>query len=279
MPFDPQIRGTVRVLTADSAHGRVYVGGRFTLGAEKTSVSLATIDEASGAVSHWGPVANSGVWSIAPSADGSVVYVGGAFATLDAKARRRIGATDANGALLPFNPGANGVMRAIVPAADVVFAGGQFGSIGGEAHRGLASLDAVTGKATGWDAGADGNVLSLALVGDVLYAAGDFSTIGGKSRNGVAALDAGAGAATRWDVSPDDVVRSLAVSPDGSRLVAAGDFTRIAGGFRDLAEFDVGSGFLTDWDPDAPFAAYSIAYSGDGTVLYVGGDGAFVAFR
>ena len=122
-------------------------------------------------------------------------------------------------------------------------------------------------------------MLSLALVGDVLYAAGDFSTIGGKSKTRVAALDAGAGAATRWDVSPDDVVRSLAVSPDGSRLVAAGDFTRIAGGFRDLAEFDVGSGFLTDWDPDAPFDAYSLAYSGDGTVLYVGGDGAFVAFR
>jgi hypothetical protein len=112
-----------------------------------------------------------------------------------------------------------------------------------------------------------------------VYAAGSFRSIGGKPRNGLAALDAGDGSLSAWDASPDDDVRALAVAPDGSRLIAAGAFSRIAGGRRDLAEFDLGTGLLTDWDPEAPFDGYSVAFSPDGSRLYVGGDGAFAAYH
>jgi trimeric autotransporter adhesin len=279
LPLSFGLRGPVRALAADPVHGRVYVGGRFTFPGEKTAVSLATIDPASGALAHWGPSANSGVWAIAPTADGSTVYLGGAFATLESKTRRRLGAVDANGALLPFNAGANGIVHAIVPAADVLYVAGEFGTVAGEAHRGVAVVDAVSGKSTGWDAGANDTVFALALAGDALYVAGDFDSIGGKSRNGLAALDAGSATATRWDPGPNDAVRALAITPDGSKLVVAGDFTKIAGGRRDLGEFDLATGFLTTWNPDAPFFGTALAYSPDGGALYFGGDGVFGVYR
>ena len=92
----------MRALSPDPRGGRVYVGGRFSVGDSRTQRSLATIDLGSGAVAAWGPNANSGVWAIAPSADGQTVYLGGAFTTVDAKARRRLAAVRADdGALLP----------------------------------------------------------------------------------------------------------------------------------------------------------------------------------
>jgi hypothetical protein len=277
LPFAPELTGVVRTVVADPVHARVLVGGRFAFPGEKTQVSLATID-AAGTLAHWGPVANSGVWSIAPSADGSVVYLGGAFATLDAKARRRVGAVDANGALLKFNPGTNGTVRAIVPANDVVYLAGQFSTAAGETHRGLALVDGTSGASTGWDAGADDTVAAIALVGDTLYAAGDFESIGGKSRKNVAALDAASGSATKWDVSPDDAVRALAVTLDGADLIVGGDFTKIAGGRRDIAEFELATGLLTAWSPDAPFDLAALGFASNGS-LFAGGDGVLAVYR
>ena len=80
-------------------------------------------------------------------------------------------------------------------------------------------------------------------------------------------------------VRAEITVRALAVSPDGARLVAAGDFTKIAGGRRDLGEFDLTSGFLTDWSPDAPFNGAALAYSQDGALVYAGGDNMFAVYR
>jgi hypothetical protein len=79
--------------------------------------------------------------------------------------------------------------------------------------------------------------------------------------------------------SPDDEVDALAISPDGSRLIAAGAFTKIAGGRRDLAEFDLRNGFLTDWRPTADFYAGALDFNADGSLLFVGGEGELAIFR
>jgi hypothetical protein len=74
-------------------------------------------------------------------------------------------------------------------------------------------------------------------------------------------------------------VNALAVSPDGTRMIAAGAFTKIGGGRRDLAEFDLVTGFLTDWRPSAPFDALSLAFGGDGSTVFVGGEGQLAVYR
>jgi hypothetical protein len=57
------------------------------------------------------------------------------------------------------------------------------------------------------------------------------------------------------------------------------DFTKIAGGRRDLGEFDLASGFLSDWSPDAPFNGTALAYSQTGAFLYAGGEDRFAVYR
>jgi hypothetical protein len=102
--------------------------------------------------------------------------------------------------------------------------------------------------------------------------------MGGSSRKSIAALDIGDGSALRWDVSPDDDVDVIAIAPDGTEMVVGGDFTKIAGGRRDLASFDLATGFLTGWRPVAPFTALALAFGQDAATLFVGGDSELVVF-
>ena len=237
------------------------------------------MDADGGSLAPWGAAANSGVWAIQPTSDGQTVYIGGAFTTVGGKARRRLAAIDVGGASLEaWNPGANGTVRVLDASTDVVYAGGQFGTIGGETRRGVAALDPVTGKATGWDAGGNGNVFTLALAGDAIYVGGRFTSIGGSSRKSIAALDIGDGSALRWDVSPDDDVDVIGIAPDGTEMIVGGDFTKIAGGRRDLAAFDLSTGFLTDWRPIAPFTALALAFGQGAATLFVGGDSELLVF-
>jgi WD40 repeat protein len=231
------------------------------------------------AISPWGPPINSGVWAIAPSPDGQTVYVGGAFTSSAGQVRRRLAAYDANGTLTSWQSRANGLVSQLVLSGDQLWAAGEFGSIGGDAHQGVAALDITTGLATGWDAGADDNVSALAVSGDSVFVGRDFETIGGRSRKYLAELDAADGAATRWDPSPDDAVHALGVSPDGRSLVVVGDFLKLSGARRDIGEFDLSKGLLTPWNPSAPFLASSLAFSPDSSTLYVGGDGELAIYH
>lgn len=271
------LRGIVRALSA--AHGRMYVGGRFSVGETRAQRSLATIDLATGALAPWGPNMNSGVWAIAPGADGETVFVGGAFTTVEGKARRRIAALGAaDGALLPWASGASAVVRAVYPSGDELWVAGQFTSIGGEPRRGVAAVEVPTGRATGWEATSSGNVETVVRFGDVVYVGGPFTAIGGRSRKHLAALDAADGSATRWDPAPDDIVRTIGVAPAGDALVVGGDFTRLGGGRRDLGALDLATGLVTDWRPIAPFNVLALAF-GETQTLFAGGTGAIAVFR
>jgi DNA-binding beta-propeller fold protein YncE len=274
----PQLGGTaVRAIAASPDGTRVYVGGRFTL--NHASSSLAMVDTATLAISPWGPSINSGVWAIAPSPDGQTVYVGGSFTSAAGQTRRRLAAFDASGALTSWQSRANGLVRQLVLSGDQLWVAGDFSSIGGDAHKGVAPLDVATGLATGWDAAADGNVSALAISGDSVFVGGDFSTIGGRSRNYLAELDAADGTATRWDPNPDDAVHNIGLSPDGKSLVVVGDFVKLGGVSRDIGKFDLSRGLLTPWNPSAPFYADSLAFSPDSATLYVGGEGELAVYH
>jgi DNA-binding beta-propeller fold protein YncE len=62
LPWSPAVGGAVRALAASPDGGRVYVGGRFTIGDSRTSVSLATLDRVTGTLTPWGGTFNSGIW-------------------------------------------------------------------------------------------------------------------------------------------------------------------------------------------------------------------------
>ena len=236
------MRGTVRALAADSHHGSVYVGGRFSLGESRTQRSLATIDLASRGVAPWGPVVNSGVWAIAPSGDGATVYLGGAFTTVDGKARRRLAALAArDGSLLPWSSGASAVVRSLSWGAEELWVGGQFTTIGGEPRRGVAAVEIASGRATGWEATSNGNVDAVVTVGE---------TVSSPARS---PLSGGARASISQPSTPPTARRPAGIhagrrrarnggAPEGAQLVVVGDFERVGGGRRDVAAFELATG-------------------------------------
>src|SRR5581483_10511021 len=111
-----------------------------------------------------------------------------------------------------WNPDADGTVDALTVAGAVVYAGGVFGSIGGQPRLRLAALDASTGAATAWNpAVRQGSVQALAVAGSTVYVGGAFAGVGGATRANIGAVDVTSGAATAWNPGADAMVRTLAV--------------------------------------------------------------------
>ncbi|HEV8623639.1 MAG TPA: hypothetical protein VG034_04220 [Acidimicrobiia bacterium] len=241
-PWNPNVDQAVRAIVLARGPGAnlAWIGGDFTV-VNNAPTPLAARGLAAtnlyGGEAVWGlPGSSAGsVLALALSADGSRLLAGGDFTVFGGAVRSRLAAVDpSSGAVDPaFNPGADGVVRALVTAADGrIFAGGDFTRLAGRAQSRLGALAGASGAADAtWQVGADGRVNALALSGDGarLYVGGDFASAGGAARRRLAAVAAaGAGAVDpAWDPGAtgrldDGEVRAVALSPDGARLFAGG---------------------------------------------------------
>ncbi|HEV3363239.1 MAG TPA: delta-60 repeat domain-containing protein, partial [Acidimicrobiia bacterium] len=127
---------------------------------------------------------------------------------------------------------------AAAPGHNELFVGGEFGILNGAAARKLVKINAVNGTLDpSFDVTVSAAVKDLVVNGSRLYLAGDFTSVAGQARSGLAAVDAGSGALD-GDVDiaftvprqgNEPRVETIAVTPDGTTLVAAGNFT-VAGG-------------------------------------------------
>src|SRR5262249_31904568 len=138
--------------------------------------------------------------------DGSTIYAGGLFATVDGgTTRSNAAAFDmTSGAATGWNPNADGRGRSLAVSGSTVYASGDFFHVGGASRWFLAGLDGSSGAATGFDPGfVDGSVFTVAVSGSTVYAGGDFSTVNGStSRRNLAAFDASTGVATALSAVP-----------------------------------------------------------------------------
>jgi hypothetical protein len=184
--WNPRADGEVRALLASPDGRRIYAGGMFKHIGGLPATRLAAMDAATGALDPGfsPPEVDGVVRALGLSPDGTVLYVGGDFATLTApdgtvESRPHLAALDAaTGRLTPWLPpddpggryyGQTGVkdktrpggVYAIAPSADgtTVHIGGTFLSFGG--RPGLVSLDTATGQPTPWQAKVDRPIYGL----------------------------------------------------------------------------------------------------------------------
>jgi hypothetical protein len=288
--WNPNAGQTVMALALSPDGSTLYVGGSFTDIGGQSRLTLAALDTTgTGTATEWDPGSDAndidGIYSIALNSDGSILYVGGGFNTIAGVSRNALAALDTTGTGtateldLAFGVSDEILSLAVDSTSSIVYAGGYFTSIGGEARNNLAALSTTgVGTTTEWDPNTDDAVYSLAISpdGSTVYAGGSFTSISGESRSSLAALDAtGTGTATEWDPSPSGGggVYTLAVSSDGSTVYAGGDFTSIGGESRNcLAALDAtGTGTATEWNPTANSTVQTLALNPDGSTVYVGG--------
>jgi hypothetical protein len=120
-------------------------------------------------------------------------------------------------------------------------------------------------------------VWALAESGGRVYLGGAFTKLvkpggGTLTRNKLAALDVETGDVLPWNPNVSGTVRDMVVSPEGTKLYIAGDFSRVGGQTaRKVARLDVATGRIDPgFRPDIGGRARALALHGNR--LYVGGD-------
>jgi hypothetical protein len=277
----------LRAVVADGSGGW-YVGGLFTHVGGIARTNLAHILADHSVDPAFDPSFDGGVNALALS--GSTLYAGGLYTSVNSQPRSNFAAlSTADGSVTAFNPNADSAsgrgVEALAISSDgsIVYAGGDFTEIGGQARAGVAALNAADGSATatfnpsvsGGTASAD----AMAIAGSTLYIAGNFSTVGGLPRQAIAALSLGGaddGAVVPTFVPnpsyfgclPCASIVALAVS--GTTIYAGGSFDTIGGQPRNnLAGLSAADGSATAFDPSPPQNILSLAASG--STVYAGG--------
>jgi hypothetical protein len=211
---------------------------------------------------------------------GNMMVVGGTFTSISAPG----GARQTRPYLFAFNATTGAISTTFRPVLDKsvdvvaahpdgtsVIVGGQFNTVNGATSKKLAKIDLATGALdTKWKARANGRVRDIVVSGSRVYVGGLFTAAAGTPRLGLAAYNVTTGALdpdvnVAFTVPRDGTphVAKLDVTPDGSTLVAIGNFLQAGGLPRaQIALLDVASrpARVTDWQTDRFAAACSSSF-------------------
>ena len=258
LPTDNPANWTPNILDGEvqsiyQVGNKVIVGGSFTQvqdtdangGALFTRRYIVAFDATTGKVdTSFAPVLDGVVNVILPTADGTGVYIGGDFNTVNGTNRRKVARLlVSNGSLVTsFNMGgANGLVRDLRLVGSELYVAGHFTTLGGQTRRFLGSLNPTTGKVdtklnlnlTGLKNGGIGKVIKFDTdtAGTKLIFIGNFTAVNGLSRVQAAMADLTTTPATlsNWSTtfytsvcsnSFDSYLRDVDMAEDGSYAIA-----------------------------------------------------------
>jgi PKD repeat protein len=284
----------------------VIMGGDFTQveAAGSTDVlsrpDILAFDATTGALSTtFLPQLDGEVEALIPSADGSSVYVGGQFHTVNGKATKsltELSLSDGTTVKTFKTPSMNGKVHDLRLAGGNLWVAGSFTTIGGVAQTALATVNPTTGAVTPYMqqqvAGTwNGGTTTVAKIdvtpdGSRLVGIGNFTTVGGASRPQAFMLDLSGPSAqlANWQTnfytshcsnSFDSYLRDLDISPDGSFMVISttGAYGGNTSACDETSRWNLaatGSALTPAWtDYTGGDTTYAVAITG--TAVYVGG--------
>jgi hypothetical protein len=256
-----------------------YIGGSFTslrdarTGETVTRTRLARISLSSGELDRgWVATANDTVRAMAVSGDGTNVFVGGNFTTVNGQARGRIASlTTASGGLTAgWNASANNIVRAVAVHGGLVYFGGFFTSVNGVSRLRAAAVAEANGALSGFDPRADSAVwaISPSVDGSSILLGGRFTSLRGTVRTYLGSVDPSTGVPTAWAPPPACTSTSqpcfvLDLAPKDGGVYAA-----IAGPGGRVTAFDASTGAIR-WHARGDGDVQSVAV--DDRLVYVGG--------
>lgn len=231
-------------------------------------------------ITGFAPVLNAQALAVAASPDGSRLYIGGDFTSVNGVQRWRVAALDpVSGSLIgSFAPRMNASVRAITASAGTVWMGGTFTGVGSAARSRLAAVSAANGALLAWApvaASAKVNALALSPEGTRVVAGGAFTTLNNSSRPGygLGMVDAVTGASL--PLQANDVVRDagtdsavLSLSTDGTSFYGTGYIYGTGGNLEGAFAANWSDGRIK-WVEDCHGDSYG-AFATD-TAVYVAG--------
>lgn len=257
----------------------VYLGGDFTslrdarTGETVGRTRMAKISLSTGELDRgWTANVNNTVRSIAVSSDGTEVFAGGNFTSVNGQGRGRVVAlTTASGALAAgWNATANNIVRSVVVHQGLVYLGGFFTSVNGTPRQRVAAVSESSGALTGFDPRANSTVLTLApsVDGGTMLIGGRFTTLRGEARTYLGSVDATSGAVTSW--APPPACTSTAQPCFVLDLVAKDDsvYAAVAGPGGRVTSFNAATGGIR-WQVRADGDVQAVAV--DDRLVYAGG--------
>jgi len=177
------------IAAMDAGGGKIYFGGEFVNVGDSTRTHLAAVDTIAGNATSWNPVLadppyNDDNFSVqALTLDGSTIYVGGGFYSVNGQQDSSIAAIDTSstGTLLSWNPHLDAYPQSIAVTGSMVYLGGWFTQIDGQTFNYAGTVDKVTGlPEASWNLNVDGPVFAIGISPQyrLVY-------VGGRSETGV----------------------------------------------------------------------------------------------
>ena len=274
----------------------LYIGGDFSYIGPSTGGGIG-LDAATAALVNGLPKVHGIVYAVvSDGADGW--YIGGAFDNVGGEIRNNVAHIEISGAgyavdadWAPDIDGANAAVLAMALSGSVLYVGGNFSTVDGQARNNIAALDSTATSApyyTTWDPDTSDAVRTLVLSGSgTLFIGGDFTSVNNngtpKTRRYLAEISLAADTDNDagWDPDADGAVHTMLLSNSGTVFVG-GDFTNINENAtpksrNHLAEIDTiaDTDNATGWDPGASgtiTAVNTMTLSPGGTTVYVGGE-------
>ncbi|GAB4110522.1 MAG: hypothetical protein OHK0050_05920 [Roseiflexaceae bacterium] len=236
--WNPIVDGEVVTILADDQ--RLYLQ---VYNQQSAARQLQAFDRTLGGEPLWSLPADIGDMAVLEG----VVYLSGSFTSIGSPGvtRRYLAAIDGQtGAVLPWNPNPNDIVRTITVDQDRVYVGGDFTDMNGVPQSRLAALDPDSGLVDlSWSAAVDGRVDSISVFAERIYVGGWFHQANSTARPYLAAFQRTTGDLLAWAPTVNDSVSVVVATSQG--VYVGGNFSNAPAY---LAAFDPQTGNLLPFD-------------------------------
>ena len=162
---------------------------------ESPRYNAMAFDITTGALLDWAPKVNGKINAVEASADGSTIYLGGNFTSVNDETVYRVAAVDAAGKRKPLGASANGAVMdlELSPDGSTLYLGGSFTQINSSARQRAGAVDLKTNKVNSFAPQVDDSLVrSITVAADdsAVAIGGSFTSVDGSSdAYGIAVLE------------------------------------------------------------------------------------------